>query len=177
MQMDVKTIKFNMGTPFSAWDEREKAEFTVYPLKATITREDTSSSNVEVNKRYSQFDELHEAVRGRADDRSHNPDLAQLEKRFKKVKLPEMPPKKWFGNTDPEFVNERAKYVPALAYLLLNNHSNIKSALIYLGSQPALQEARDVSQQGWSGLHPRQGRGPPALPTNYYGPEGFLRQR
>lgn len=122
--MDVKTIRFNMGTPFSAWDEREKAEFTVYPLKATITRDDTSSANVEVNKRYSQFDELHEAVRGSADNGSHNPDLAQLEKRFKKAKLPEMPPKKWFGNTDPEFVNERAKYELALTCYPLNNYSN-----------------------------------------------------
>lgn len=61
--MDVKTIKFSLGTPFSAWDEREKAEFTVYPVKATVTREDTSSATVDVTKRYSQFDELHEAVR------------------------------------------------------------------------------------------------------------------
>ena len=60
--MDVKAIKFVMNTPFSAWDEREKADFTVYSLKATLTREDTSSSVVEVSKRYSQFDELHEAV-------------------------------------------------------------------------------------------------------------------
>lgn len=62
-QIDVKAIKFTLNAPYSAWDEREKAEFTVYPVKATITRDDSSSSTVDVLKRYSQFDELHEAVR------------------------------------------------------------------------------------------------------------------
>ena len=42
---------------------RSQAEFTVYRLQASVKRESGEVSTVEVLKRYSQFDDLHESVR------------------------------------------------------------------------------------------------------------------
>lgn len=61
--------------------------------------------------------------------------LLQLEKRYKKVKLPEMPPKKWFGNTDPEFVNERAKYVSQSALFCARAHHYVAGKSLRLTSR------------------------------------------
>jgi hypothetical protein len=77
-------------------------------------------------KRYSQVYELHEKVRSPSLSFTRHvmtpATFAQLSKRFKKVvKLPPMPKKKIFGNTDPAFVAKRCrdleKYLNGLAQI------------------------------------------------------------
>ena len=68
---------------------REFEDFTAY----TVQVMGELSSKWEVDKRYSSFDALHDALRAK----------------FPSAALPELPGKKFFGNRDPDFVQQRGR--------------------------------------------------------------------
>ena len=67
---------------------RETPDFTAYTLRV----QGEEGEVWEVEKRYSSFDRLHD----------------ELSEKFV-VPLPALPGKKWFGNHEPEFVEQRAR--------------------------------------------------------------------
>ena len=60
---DAVSLTFAVVETFPAWDVRSQAEFTVYKLQVTVKRESGQQTSLELLKRYSQFDDLHEVVR------------------------------------------------------------------------------------------------------------------
>ncbi len=57
--------------------------------------------------------------------------FAQLEKRFKKVKLPKLPGKRWFGNNnDMNFVHKRMRYVNLILACEIQLHNENRSLIM-----------------------------------------------
>jgi len=82
--------------------EKKKKEFTAYVIDVTI-----GITNYTLLKRYSQFDDLHQNIK----------------KSYKGADLPLLPKKRWFGNTDPSFVQKRCRKLQ----LYLNNLTQIET--------------------------------------------------
>lgn len=56
-------MTFSVLSTIQAYDLRDRSEFTVYKLQVIVKREGGAETTLELLKRYSQFDALHEAVR------------------------------------------------------------------------------------------------------------------
>jgi hypothetical protein len=87
--------------------EVQSKETVTYFISVTDT---TTGENWTVKTRYSTMSDLHENL-----------------KKEVKVSLPEFPPKKWFGNTDPTFISQRLKALENYLNVVLNQGGALSS--------------------------------------------------
>jgi hypothetical protein len=83
----MELIKNNLKLRFTKWVKSE--DHVEYQIKIISTKDD--NLNVDFNQRYSSLRDLHDVLRKEANT----------------SKFPKFPPKKYFGNTDERFLNQR----------------------------------------------------------------------
>jgi len=121
-------INFNIASTCPVFDRKENKEFTAYVIDVTL-----GEINYTLLKRYSQFDELH----------------AALKKAYKGVDLPLLPKKRWFGNTDPSFVQKRCRKLQLYLNSLALNETLFKSTIMckFLLTVTTYDEERDKKEE------------------------------